>query len=85
MTNISGEVRYPNIKGILAAKKKQPVVWKPADIGVEPSAIGGSGSKTKMTKLYQPVREGECQIISGDSPEEAAESLALKLREDKLI
>jgi len=85
MTNISGEVRYPNIKGILAAKKKQPLVWKPADIGVEPSAVGSAGSKTKMTKLYQPVREGECQIISGDSPEEMAESLALKLREEKLI
>jgi len=85
MTNISGEVRYPNIKGILAAKKKQPLVWKPADIGVDPSAVGSAGSRTKMTKLYQPVREGECQIISGDSPEEMAESLALKLREEKLI
>jgi len=85
MTNISGEVRYPNIKGILAAKKKQPIVWKPADIGIEPSAIGSAGRQTQMVNLYQPVREGECQIISGDSPEEAAESLALKLREDKLV
>ncbi len=85
ITNISGEVRYPNIKGILSAKKKQPIVWKPADIGVEPSAIGSAGRKIQMIKLYQPVREGECQLITGDSPEEAAENLALKLREDKLI
>ena len=85
VSNEIGEVRYPNIKGILTAKKKQATIWKPADIGIEASSIGNAGRRTKMTKLFQPVREGECQMITADTPEEAAVSLALKLKQEKLI
>ncbi|MEE8582457.1 MAG: hypothetical protein V3S61_01120, partial [Dehalococcoidales bacterium] len=85
VSNELGEVRYPNIKGILKAKKKEPVIWKPADIGLEASEVGAAGRCTKLVKLFQPVREGEAEIISGDTPEEAAVNLALKLREIKLI
>jgi electron transfer flavoprotein beta subunit len=80
-----GEPRYPTLKGIMAAKKKQPITWKPADIGVDPAQIGAAGRHTKLVKLYQPVSEVKCQIIEGESPEEAAVSLALKLREDKIL
>jgi electron transfer flavoprotein beta subunit len=80
-----GEPRYPTIKGIMGAKKKEPVVWKPADIGVEASKIGAAGRHTKLLKLFQPVREGKCEIIEGESPEEAAVNLALKLRETKIL
>jgi len=85
VSNEIGEPRYPTIKGIMAAKKKEPVVWKPADIGVEPSQVGASGRRTKLLKLFQPVREGKCEIIAGESPEEAAANLALKLRETKIL
>ena len=80
-----GEPRYPTIKGIMAAKKKEPTVWKPADIGAEASQIGTDGRRAKLLKLFQPVREGECEIIEGESPEEAAVNLALKLREFKVL
>src|SRR4030067_707192 len=33
VSNELGEARYATLKGIMAASKKQPVVWKPADIG----------------------------------------------------
>jgi electron transfer flavoprotein beta subunit len=85
VSNEIGEPRYPTIKGIMAAKKKEAVVWKPADIGVEPSQIGAAGRHTKLLKLFQPVREGKCEIIEGESPEEAAANLALKLRESKIL
>ncbi|MFC1993249.1 electron transfer flavoprotein subunit beta/FixA family protein [Chloroflexota bacterium] len=85
VSNELGEPRYPTIKGIMAAKKKEPVVWKPADIGVDPSQTGAAGRRTKMLKLFQPVREGKCDMIEGESPEEAAANLALKLREAKIL
>ncbi len=69
----------------MAAKKKEPVIWKLADIGGEPSQFGAAGRRTKLLKLFQPVREGKCEIIEEDSPEEAAVSLALKLREAKIL
>ncbi len=80
-----GEPRYPTIKGIMAAKKKEPTIWKPADIGVEASQIGAAGRHAKLLKLFQPVREGKCEIIEGESPEEAAVNLAVKLREVKVL
>ncbi|MDD4876068.1 MAG: electron transfer flavoprotein subunit beta/FixA family protein [Dehalococcoidales bacterium] len=85
VSNEFGEPRYPTIKGIMAAKRKQPIVWKAADIESESSKLGATGRRTKLLKLFQPVREGECEIIEGESPEEAAVNLALKLREAKVI
>jgi len=85
VSNEIGEPRYPTIRGIMTAKKKEPVIWKPADIGVEVSQIGAAGRHTKLFKLFQPVREGKCEIIEGESPEEAAVNLALKLREAKVL
>ena len=85
VSNEIGEPRYPTIKGIMAAKRMEPVIWKPADIGVDPSEIGATGRRSKLLKLFQPVREGECDIVEGESPEEAAVNLALKLREAKVL
>ena len=85
VSNEIGEPRYPTIRGIMAAKKKEPVIWKPADIGVEVSQIGAAGRRTKLFKLFQPVREGKCEIVEGENPEEAAINLALKLREAKVL
>ena len=85
VSNEIGEPRYPTIKGIMAAKKKEPIIWKPANIGVEVSQIGAAGRRTKLLKLFQPVREGKCEVMEGENPEEAAANLALKLREAKIL
>jgi electron transfer flavoprotein beta subunit len=85
VSNELGEPRYPTIRGIMATKKKEPIIWKPADIGVDPSQIGAAGRRTKLVKLFQPVHEGKCEIMEGESPEEAAANLAVKLREAKVL
>ncbi|MFC1970981.1 electron transfer flavoprotein subunit beta/FixA family protein [Chloroflexota bacterium] len=85
VSNEIGEPRYPTIKGIMAAKKIEPIIWKPEDIEVEPSQIGATGQRAKTAKLFQPVHEGKCDFAEGDSPEEAAVNLALKLREAKVL
>jgi electron transfer flavoprotein beta subunit len=85
LSNEHAAPRYPNVKGIMAAKRKEPVVWKPADIGADPGKIGAGGRRSKVLKLFQPVREGKCEIVSADIPEEAARKLANRLRENKVI
>jgi len=80
-----GEARYPTIKGIMGAKKKEPVIWKPADIGAQPAQIGASGRRAKLGKLFQPVRESKCETIKGETPEELGANLAAKLREAKIL
>lgn len=85
VSNEIGEPRYPTIKGIMAAKKVEPVVWKPVDIGVDNTKVGSTGRRTAVNKLFQPVHEGKCELAEGDSPEEAAVNLALKMRESKIL
>jgi electron transfer flavoprotein beta subunit len=85
VSNEIGEPRYPTIKGIMAAKKIEPIIWKPADIGTEPSQLGATGQRSKIQKLYQPVHEGKCEFVEGDNPEESGANLALKLREAKIL
>jgi electron transfer flavoprotein beta subunit len=85
VSNEIGEPRYPNVKGIMAAKRVNPVVWKPADIGVEGARIGAAGRRAKEHRLFQPVHEGKCEFISAETPEEAGAGLAVKLRESKVL
>ncbi len=85
VSNELGKARYPTIKGIIAAKKKEPIVWRPADIGVDLSRVGATGRRTRLLKLFQPVRESKCEIITGETLEEAGANLALKLRGAKLL
>jgi electron transfer flavoprotein beta subunit len=85
VSNELGEARYPTIKGIMAAKKIEPTVWTSADIGMEPSQTGATGRRARLMKLFQPVHEGRCELIEGETPEEAGANLALKLREAKLL
>jgi len=85
VSNELGEPRYATIKGIMQAKRKQPVVWSPSDVGVEAAQIGAAGRRTKMLKIFQPVREGECEIVEGENDEDAGANLAAKLAEAKLL
>ena len=77
--------RYPNIQGIMAAKKREPILWTPADIGLDPSEVGGRARRAKLQELFQPVRDTHCEMVGGDTPEEAAANLAVRLREERVI
>jgi electron transfer flavoprotein beta subunit len=85
ISNELGEPRYATIKGIMAAKRKEPIIWKPADIGVDAGQVGAAGSRSKMLRLFQPVKEGKCEIITGENEEDAAFNLAKRLVEAKLF
>jgi electron transfer flavoprotein beta subunit len=85
VSNELGQARYPAIQNIRVANKIQPVVWKPADIGVEPSMVGAAGRRLTLNKLFQPVHEGTCEMAGGETPQEAAEHLALILRKAKIL
>jgi len=85
VTSELGVLRYAALKGIMAAAKKQPVIWKPADIDLEASQVGAAGRRSKLEKLFQPVKEAKCEIIEGETPAEAGANLAVRLREAKLL
>jgi electron transfer flavoprotein beta subunit len=82
VSNEIGEPRYPTIKGIMAAKKKEPIVWKPADIGIGDIP---SGQMVRLARLYQPAHEGKCEFIEGESLEEMGVNLALRLGQPRFF
>jgi electron transfer flavoprotein beta subunit len=80
-SNEIGDLRSPAMKAVMEAQKKQFTVWNAQDLGIEPSQEG----RSNMLKLFVPVHEVKVEIVESESPEEAGESLALKLRENKIL
>ena len=85
VSNELGEPRYPTLRGIMQAGRKQPTVWSAADIGADPSKTGADGRVVDMTKLFVPASEKVCEFVEGENAADAGRHLARKLREAKLI
>lgn len=77
-----GQPRYPTLRNIMTAARKEITVWKAADLAIDNNEFT---PKTVLLDLYVPTYEGACEIIEGETPAEAGQKLALKLREAKII
>ena len=82
VTNELGEARYANLRGIMAASRKQPEALSLADLGLDDLVNERS---LKMTRLFVPVSESRVEIIEGEDEADSGRLLALKMREAKLI
>jgi electron transfer flavoprotein beta subunit len=84
LVTVSGEIGLPRLPAgvrLMIARKKQIPVWNAQDIGAEPSQLDKDKAHSEITSLSVPTRKTECEIITGDSPGEAAVTLAEKLNE----
>jgi electron transfer flavoprotein beta subunit len=78
------EPRLPSLKGKMAAKKAPITTWTAADIGIDTANVGaGSPSKTIKAAAPPPPQKGE--LIEGETPEEIADTLIKKLRDNQII
>ena len=82
VSNELGEPRYATLRGIMAAGRKQPTVWTVNDLGLDPSKLE---PRVRVTDLFVPVGDKECEFIEGENDADAGRLLALRLREAKLI
>lgn len=85
VSNELNEPRLPTVPGILKASRKQVPTWTASDLDLPAGEFGAAGSREELLRLYVPKHEARCHIVEGESPEEAAEKLALLLREKKII
>ena len=76
--------RYPSLKGIMAAKKKEFKTWSAADLGLMDDAVGRSGAMYEVQEILVPERKSKVEIISG-TPEEAAATLVEKLGKEAKV
>jgi electron transfer flavoprotein beta subunit len=76
-----GVLREPGVEAFMAANKKPITVWNAQQLGLDVS----QKSSINLLKLFQPVREGKCEMVEGATPEEKGAKLAARLREAKII
>jgi electron transfer flavoprotein beta subunit len=80
------EPRYPSFMGIRKAAKATIPTWTAADLGVDPATVGVGASAVDWSGVsLPPAREGECEIIDGDSPEAVAAALVDRLMAEKVV
>jgi len=65
----------------MAARDKPIQVWGYQDLGIAALPM----RRTRMIDLYIPQRELRCDIMDGNTEEEAAANLALRLREARIL
>lgn len=78
VTSGINEPRYPQLKGIMGAKKKEIKKYTAADLGLGPDQIGASGAKEKVLTVGRPPARKAGEVIQdeGDGGVKVAEFLA---------
>lgn len=75
VTELVIKIRRTSPEEIEAAQSKPVTVWSAADVGIEPSTVGIEGSPTRVADLRSAQLERRGEVISSESPEDAAEQL----------
>lgn len=72
------EPRYPQLKGIMAAKKKEIKVYTAADLGVPADQVGERGAREKVLTVGRPPmrQAGKAVVDEGEGGKQIADFLA---------
>jgi electron transfer flavoprotein beta subunit len=72
------EPRYPQLKGIMAAKKKEIKVYSAADLGLSPEQVGEKGAREKVLTIGRPPKRqaGKAVTDEGEGGKQIADFLA---------
>jgi electron transfer flavoprotein beta subunit len=79
------EPRYPSLKAIMGAKKKQLDTKSAEDVGIEAGKVGEEGSRTRVLALNPPPEKQAGEIIEDEDTNETVEKIVAWLEERKLL
>ena len=83
VTDQANEPRYPNFKGIMAARKKPITTLTLADLGLDAARVGSSGARTQVLEAAaRPPRED--RVLVQDTGD-AGVRLAAYLVDNQLV
>ena len=80
---IDAELRYPSLKGIMAAKKKPLDVKTVADLGLE-GQVGAGAAKIKVEKIAPPPKGTGAEMLTG-STDQIVSGIVGKIKELGLL
>lgn len=79
------EPRYPSLKAIMGAKKKQLDTKSAGDVSIDGGMVGEDGSKTEVLAINPPAEKQAGQIIEDEDTAETVEKIVAWLEERKLL
>src|SRR5947208_9472871 len=79
------EPRYPSLKAIMGAKKKQLDTKSASDVSFETDKVGEAGSKTEVLAINPPPEKQAGEIIEDEDTNETVEKIVAWLEERKLL
>src|SRR5213595_642788 len=79
------EPRYPSLKAIMGAKKKQLDTKSTGDVGIEGDKVGEGGSRTAVLAVNDPPQKQAGEIIEDEDTNETVEKIVSWLDERKLL
>jgi len=79
------EPRYPSLKAIMGAKKKQLDSLSAADAQVDPAKVGGENSAAQWIAAKPPPAKAAGEIIEDEDTGETVERIVAWLGEHKLV
>ena len=85
MGDAINEPRYPSLKAIMGAKKKQLDTKSTGDVGIEADRVGSGGSRTKVLAINPPPAKEAGEIIEDEDTNETVEKIVAWLDERKLL
>ena len=75
VTKAINEPRYPTLKGIMGAKKKEIRTPTLAEIGADPERLGDAGSKTVVESFAPVGARQKGDVVSVSDPKEGAKQI----------
>ncbi len=79
------EPRYPSLKAIMGAKKKQLDTKAAGDVDIDTSKVGEGGSKTAVLAINPPPEKQAGEIIEDEDTDETVQKIVSWLEERKLL
>ncbi len=80
VSNELGNPRYPNMRGIMNAKRIEPTLWTLGDLSVDPRPAA-----LELVSLALPERRREAEMVTGEDDADAGRRLAMRLREERIL
>ena len=84
VTQQVGVLRYPNLRGIMAARGRRPTTWTLADLDLSGSISGGASATTVVLDVAPAAARPPARVVKGDPSSLVPEILAF-LAERRLI
>jgi electron transfer flavoprotein beta subunit len=84
VTKSANEPRYPSLKGIMGAKKKEIKQLNAADLGLA-VAVGTDGAKARLTELTTPSARAKGTIVQAADAVAGAQAVVDFLKERKFL